>query len=681
MNISETIRRGNITREFPGQYDVPALYLGSGDFGGCFDETGLMNIPYQGRAHSNSVFMHADYYHRGKYGLHYHLPVMQIKLSSPEKPKSGWQTLDLWDGRLTTESVYDGGRISLCAGFSPERRDVFALMIDYEATGELPCIRLCGLPEISVDYGTFLSGSLELNIVGSTPDVYSANQTDSETDTHMAECSANQTDSEADTHTAECSAPPTDSRATVYSAEYTASAGNARAVVSLRVAAHTKDASGAGVSFLPDGVTLTLGGNPGRGQIRLYIGVSSLGRAAEMNRQLDESLADGFFDFAAASWHRRWGDNIVTVDDDDMTRLFVRSVYYILCSFSPSANCIAPPTGWTSNAWAFHFPQDFSYIAPVLLKLGHADIMRAKLDYYRRQLDTMREYTRRIYHADGTMWAWEFPIGDDSHILPDGAPNHFQFEIHNAAYVSRMAWETALCLGDDDWAKTTALPIIFETAKFYLSILNREDDGSYGITLVPSMGQDEFGGEDAKNYLCALYAAEYSLKTALAAAERYGADFDGAAKAREILASGIAFGRLYNPEFGAYQTYECPPDEFRFGRMKHPVPLMPLTFLPKSVDELNAAELIAYRRRYDLCERAHEHFFSGWTLFDYLLAEARMGDVDAFRKDFAEIRVSDNADPELTAIYETCRGHACAYYITSHGLLAQAVIEVAKLIK
>ncbi len=633
MNISETIRRGNITREFPGQYDVPALYLGSGDFGGCFDETGSMNIPYQGRAHSNSVFMHADYYHRGKYGLHYHLPVMQLKLSSPEKPRSGRQTLDLWDGQLTTESIYDGGRISLCAGFSPERRDVFALMIDYEATGTLPKIRLCGLPEISVDYGTFLSGSLELNIVGNTSDVYSA--------------------------------------------EYTASAGNARAVVSLRVAA----TGGAGVTFLPDGVTLTLGGNPGRGQIRLYIGVSSLGRAAEMNRQLDDSLADGFFDFAALSWHRRWGDTVVTVDDDDMTRLFVRSVYYILCSFSPSANCIAPPTGWTSNAWAFHFPQDFSYIAPALLKLGHADIMRAKLDYYCRQLDTMREYTRRIYHADGTMWAWEFPIGDDSHILPDDVPNHFQFEIHNAAYVSRMAWETALCLGDDDWAKNTALPIIFETAKFYLSILNREDDGSYGITLVPSMGQDEFGGEDAKNYLCALYAAEYSLKTALAAAEKYGAAFDGAAKAGEILKAGIAFGRLYNPEFGAYQTYECPPDEFRFGRMKHPVPLMPLTFLPKPTGELNAAELTAYRRRYDLCERAHEHFFSGWTLFDYLLAEARMGDVDAFRKDFDEIRISDNADPELTAIYETCRGHACAYYITSHGLLAQAVIEIAKLIK
>ena len=633
MNISETIRRGNITREFPGQYDVPALYLGSGDFGGCFDETGFMNIPYQGRAHSNSVFMHADYYHRGKYGLHYHLPVMQLKLSSPETMRSGRQTLDLWDGQLTTESIYDGGRISLCAGFSPERRDVFALMIDYEATGTLPKIRLCGLPEISVDYGTFLSGSLELNIVGNTSDVYSA--------------------------------------------EYTASAGNARAVVSLRIAA----TGGAGVSFLPDGVTLTLGGNPGRGQIRLYIGVSALGRAAEMNRQLDESLADGFFDFAAASWHRRWGDNIVTMDDDDMTRLFVRSVYYILCSFSPSANCIAPPTGWTSNAWAFHFPQDFSYIAPVLLKLGHADIMRAKLDYYCRQLDTMREYTRRIYHADGTMWAWEFPIGDDSHILPDDVPNHFQFEIHNAAYVSRMAWETALCLGDDEWAKNTALPIIFETAKFYLSILRREDDGSYGITLVPSMGQDEFGGEDAKNYLCALYAAEFSLKTALDAAEKYGAAFDGAAKAGEILASGIAFERLYNPEFGAYQTYECPPEEFRFGRMKHPVPLMPFTFLPKPKGELNAAELTAYRRRYDLCERAHEHFFSGWTLFDYLLAEARMGDVDSFRKDFDEIRISDNADPELTAIYETCRGHACAYYITSHGLLAQAVIEVAKLIK
>ena len=633
MNISETIRRGNITREFPWQYDVPALYLGSGDFGGCFDETGFMNIPYQGRAHSNSVFMHADYYHRGKYGLHYHLPVMQLKLSSPEKPRSGRQTLDLWDGQLTTESTYDGGRISLRASFSPERRDVFALLIDYEATGTLPRVRLCGLPEISVDYGTFLSGSLELSIVGSTPDVYSA--------------------------------------------EYTASAGNARAVVSLRVAA----TGGAGVTFLPDGVTLTLGGNPGRGQIRLYIGVSAFERAPQMRRQLDESLSDGFFDFAALSWHRRWGDNIVTVDDDDMTRLFVRSVYYILCSFSPSANCIAPPTGWTSNAWAFHFPQDFSYIAPVLLKLGHADIMRAKLDYYYRQLDTMREYTRRIYHADGTMWAWEFPIGDDSHILPDDVPNHFQFEIHNAAYVSRMAWETALCLGDDDWAKNTALPIIFETAKFYLSILKCEDDGSYGITLVPSMGQDEFGGEDAKNYLCALYAAEYSLKTALAAAERYGAAFDGAAKAREILASGIAFERLYNPEFGAYQTYECPPDEFRFGRMKHPVPLMPLTFLPKPKGELNAAELIAYRRRYDLCERAHEHFFSGWTLFDYLLAEARMGDVDAFRKDFAEIRVSDNADPELTAIYETCRTHACAYYITSHGLLAQAVIEIAKLIK
>ena len=141
-------------------------------------------------------------------------------------------------------------------------------------------------------------------------------------------------------------------------------------------------------------------------------------------------------------------------------------------------------------------------------------------------------------------------------MLKDGVPNWYQFEIHNAAYPLRMAFETSKYLRDDRWTREVAWPVIFESARFYGSTLKKEVGGEWSLQVVPSMGQDEHGGQDAKNYLCALYSARYSLTVATRMARELNLETDELARWRKILSDGLAFNRLYMKEEGYCATCE-----------------------------------------------------------------------------------------------------------------------------
>ena len=617
---SNMILKGNVYRSHPSA-GTP-LYLGSGDFGGCFDSTGLMGQPYSHREHANTVFMHADYWHRGNYGLDYHLPAFQLCFSEiPQGMKEVQQQLDVWDGMLTTcwQSAVGSCRVSNV--FHPYQRDLFVTEIEFhEITNQFPEVAVKVVEKVQVDYGTNLQGTLTL----------------------LSQEEERQ--------------------------KIKLSAGNAELILQIRLEILEGSADLRWEKDHPQVHFLSQDG-----KIRLYIAASSPQRQTLAENQLTRFCREDFFASAKEGWHKRWGTSDFFFEAEKVDALFVRSVYYMLCSFSPESNCIAPPTGWTSNGWAYHFPQDFSYILPVLLKLGHFDIAKAKMEFYHRQLGVMEEYTKRIYGADGVMWAWEFPIGDGSHILPDESPNWYQFEIHNAAYPARMAYETAKCLHDDEWTRKIAWEMVEASARFYTSILHKEGP-TWGIHLIPSMGQDEWGGENAKNYLCSLYAAKFTLKTAVKMAKELGIEPDK--RWEEILKDGLAFDRLVNRRLGIYQTCEGPESEYQIGLMKHPIPLMPITFLPLE-EELMPYEENAWNLRYQLCERSGQNYFSGWTLVDLMLADVRMKDPESFWQDFERMIPSDYIDPEYIAIHESSHLRGTTYYITSHGLFAQAVLDGA----
>ena len=377
MAIEDVIQKGNFYQKDikENKSNHVPLYLGSGDFGGCFDEYGLMNRPFLSRVSQNTVLMHADFWHRGNFGLDYHIPALQIMYDKfqEDKVSSIEQSLNIYDGVLSTTLTYGKSEMTLNSFFNPYLRDVFATEIIYEidSMDDFPDIIVKNVPIIQADYGTELESDFVLEI---------QNQN--------------------------CF-------------EYKLTAGTALASVMMSVINETGEAVG-----IANNNEYKLRLYPGTGRLLLLVGMCNPNRKENLSNQIRgiHKIAE-YKDLTKINWHKRWGDSVIDFEYPFLHELFLRSIYYMLCSFSPADNCIAPPTGWTGSAWSYHFPQDFSLITPVLLKMGHVDIVKAKIEFYARQIPVMKEYTQRIFKTKGTMWAWEFPIGDNANILPEEYPN------------------------------------------------------------------------------------------------------------------------------------------------------------------------------------------------------------------------------------------------------------------
>jgi hypothetical protein len=634
------------------------LYLGSGRMGACFDVWGLMNNGRAGErtSLSNAVLMHADHWHRGAWGLDYWFPAARLCWAGQEPPTpQAWrQELRLAEGRMRTEMSWGDLRLSLSAWFHPERRDLLAVDVEYEATREdaMPALVLAPLTEAEPGYQQRLSGTARTV----------ANDGQSWWLGRLK-------------------------------------MGTADTAIALKVISTSGEAAFANGA---EGMEIRFTGETGRHF--LLIGIATGAREAELAADMKRvAVPEQYAAEAAQAWHRRWGEAQVWVPVPQYQALWARSLFWTFCSYAPEVRSPAPPCGWSGNVWGYHFPQDLSYIHPALLRLGHLDIARSWVEFYRGYLENMQEYTRRVYGAEGTMWAWEFPIGPDSELLREGAPNQFQYEIHNAAYPARMAREAARYLGDAEWSREVAWPIVRESARFFSSILRQEEDGTWGEHVIPSSGQDEMGGPDQKNYLDALFSAQYSLQTALQMAGELNLTLPSEEVGRweTILRDGLAYGRLYDQGTGLLATCEGLAGAQQMGKEKHPVQLNPLIFLPLSsrydgrlarrdrgeqggegdgrdarrtgmVDEYVRR---AYERRYDLCAGVREHTYYGWTLAAYWLAASHLGDAAGLAAELGQCRPGRYVDREWIQINETSGYPQSAYYVTSHGLYLQALTD------
>ncbi|MBA4388619.1 MAG: hypothetical protein C0404_11610 [Verrucomicrobia bacterium] len=628
------ISAGDILRtSWPARMaDHVNLYMGSGRSGGCFDVWGLMHarpgaIPQEGDSVSRTVLMHADHWHRGAFGLDYWMPVARLLWAGAEPPRpDGYrQELHLYDGVLETELAWPKLKVHFRACFNPDRRDLLAVEVRYEAGqgGAMPGLLLA--PEVDhpkLHYCGRVTGRFEV--------------LEREAGWWLGGISA----------------------------------GTAETMLGLRV---ISDEGGTELRSVNGGVEIRF--QESRGRHLLLIGTAGAVRRAELAKELSLTPgAERYFTEAAEAWHRRWGDAFIQVPVREYQAMWARSQFYVLSSYAPDVRSPAPPNGWTGNAWPFHFPQDLSYIHPALLRLGHFDIARSWVEFYRNHLASTVEVTKRVYKVAGAMWAWEHPIGPDTKMLMDGSPNWFQYEIHNAAYPLRMAYETSQYLGDERWTREVAWPVIEESARFYGSTLKCEADGKWSLHVVPSMGQDEFGGRDAKNYLCALHSARYSLAVATRMARQLGKETSEIAAWRRMLDDGLSFHRLYLKDEGVCSTCEGLKKEDFFGRQKHPVQLAPLVFVPLDVPE--ECVVNAYRRRYEICVGPEGKRFCGWTLAAYWLASVRMGDADGLRRGLGQAAPSGYVDPDWIQIFESAGKKDAPFFITSHGLCLQALNDM-----
>ena len=111
-----------------------------------------------------------------------------------------------------------------------------------------------------------------------------------------------------------------------------------------------------------------------------------------------------------------------------------------------------------------------------------------------------------------------------------------------------------------------------------------------------------------------------------------------------------------------------------FGKQKHFTQLNPLVFLPV-YDHLRPEVRKAYELRYDINQNIRKPLFNGWTGGQVLLASTRMGDVAGWEKDWDSVLRADYFDPALVQNYETSGHHNMSFYVTTHGLLAQTMMD------
>ena len=180
------------------------------------------------------------------------------------------------------------------------------------------------------------------------------------------------------------------------------------------------------------------------------------------------------------------------------------------------------------------------------------------------------------------------------------------------------------------------------------------------------MGQDERGGFNQKDYLCALFSAKYCFQKAVAC----GLDESG--EYARILQEGLAFAPLRGKDGFYYSCAGSGPDDF--GKQKHPVQLNELAFLPTE-EKVSPEALKAYDLRYEITQDAKKPYFYGWTLGEFLLASSRVGDAVGWQKDWNNMLKSDYVDKDFIQIYETSKTHNMTFYNTTNGLIAQSLLN------
>jgi len=366
-------------------------------------------------------------------------------------------------------------------------------------------------------------------------------------------------------------------------------------------------------------------------------------------------------------WHRKWNNSgCLKLTEDKAQKMWVRSMAMFLSSYDDAGKGLAPPMGYTGNWWPFYYPQDVSYVHPVLLSTGNLNIAKSWIEHWSERVDGLRKYTKRFYGVDGILAPWVFPYGDFEGYHNPTPPNKFYYEIHNSGYFARMACETAVYVNDAEWTRKHAIPLLEGCAEFYRNICSREGDGLWHLFITPSMGQDERGGENQKDYLCALYSAKYCFQQAI----KHGLDRDG--QYARILEDGLAFESLKS-EKGFYFS-SAGSGEADFGKQKHPVQLNELAFLPVG-DSISSSAQIVYDLRYDITQDAKVPYFYGWTLGEFLLAGSRVGDTDGWLRDWDNMEKSTYVDPEWIQIYETSKNFTTSFYNITNGLVAQSLLN------
>lgn len=627
--MANAVRRANVVYDLDsfqsGWPHVPP-FISSGILGGCFDFYGFMDRPNTGTPEGRTVLGYTDHYFRAEHGRHIQLTLAAIQAHCADGTPLNLvdctalrQELDLLTGTLTTSfDLY--GPATVAAFASQAAPNLLAMQVERRARepGKELVVRIeCDpLPFHNLDC-RWQAGPVDVRFELDGDRVRVRSRTNAVETTWTVACEGG-----------------------------------------------TLSTEGTAIVFRPAGA----------GKLKVFVQ-----REGCPGEELLERPFGALHEEHAAEWRRFWEECWADFPEERAQKVWTRTNYYLASNFPTTPARPMCPTGVLSNIWGFYFPQDVYYVAENVPRLGHLTRARNALQYWLDHLPDVQEYCERIMGVKSAYYPWTPPYRDWADYERDGVTAADSYELHNSAYVVAMIWHYYLLTMDRGFL-SEFLPVLEEVFRFYRNISSKNDTGAYDIYHEHARGQDEHSSTAGrlKNLLCAGYSAEYCARVLAEAAEIAGeADAALVAEARDVAACGYDRSRLLRPE-GFYTTYEG--DDRPPGSQKHPPQLNPIAFLPMpDMAESGSPVVAAWRRRYDITDRARRPHTCGWTYGEFFLSSVRMHAPEEAEKDLRAVQPCRAADPRWIQFYESSFIEGWhlrkAYYFTMSGLYLQGFTD------
>lgn len=212
------------------------------------------------------------------------------------------------------------------------------------------------------------------------------------------------------------------------------------------------------------------------------------------------------------AWGKLWSSNII-VDGDAQVQKEVRSMMYHLYSFvrEGSAYGVSPMglSGLGYNGHSFWDTEIWMYPALLLL---HPEMAKSLLDYRFDRLPAARQ--NALEHGfHGAMFPWESAAtgNEETPVWALSGP----FEHHITADIGIAAWNYFCVTQDTAWLREKGWLLIKETADFWISRVQKDNQGNYNINNV--VAADEWA-ENIDNNAYTNAAAKANLQHAKEAA-------------------------------------------------------------------------------------------------------------------------------------------------------------------
>jgi hypothetical protein len=274
----------------------------------------------------------------------------------------------------------------------------------------------------------------------------------------------------------------------------------------------------------------------------------------QAGRELDAARSRGVDRLAtdnAQAWARRWETDIEIEGNPELQRVARSMLFYLLCSADSGTKLGIPPMGLSSGGYYGHiFWDSDTWMFPTLL-LTHPDIAQSLVAFRGRTLPAARKNAKQNGFR-GAMYPWE---ADERGVetTPHFAVQNAKSEIHVNGDVALAQWQYYQATGDSGWLAAEGLPVIRETADFWVSRAECESSGERcHIRNVVSVAEGLIGVSDDA-YTNAV--ARKNLEIATAASRRLAKPVD---PRWSMLASKLHLP--YDSASQFFRTYEGAPD-------------------------------------------------------------------------------------------------------------------------